>query len=109
MEGMAAGGNLSSESQHDGHDVGGVDDMRSDPYRPRSPQTKIDARVRHVQFKERAAYPSSIGGRTDRRTDSWRSFATGSLFPFLWVAARDDGGGVRELYDRLLKALLTTS
>ena len=39
MKDMVAAGNLSSESQHDGDDVGGgggVDDMRSDPYRPRS-------------------------------------------------------------------------
>ena len=89
MEYKVAGGNLSSESQHDGHDVGGggVDDMRSDPYRPRSPQTKIDARVRHVQFKERAACLSLLHRRTNARTDGRRDgllaeFRNGLPFPF---------------------------
>ena len=93
MKDMVAAGNLSSESQHDGDDVGGgggVDDMRSDPYRPRSlasSQTKIDARVRHVQFKERAACLSLLHRRTNARTDGRRDgllaeFRNGLPFPF---------------------------
>ena len=52
-----------------------------------SSQTKIDARVRHVQFKERAACLSLLHRRTNARTDGRRDgllaeFRNGLPFPF---------------------------
>ena len=76
MEDMVAGGNLSSESQHDGHDVddvgGGVDDMRSDPYRPRS-LARPRRKSTHVfgMSNSKSALPARLSllhRRTDRRT-----------------------------------------
>ena len=80
-----------------------VDDMRSDPYPPPDSslsETKIDARVRHVQFKKRAL-PTSLDRRT--RTE-WRTLGRVSqrvpysLLSFFLL------GGERELYDQVKSA-----